>query len=185
MIFTDEQRSRPLRGRQTRPRCPRGAAGRAQRKDAARARGFPAPRRRARRRRQGDDGRRHVQLAKGFANAWHILPMLYDGLRAMANEKRAARRRRRRMRRGDSGYRADPRDQDSRRAPARLHDRVLPAVLDRTRTADTSSARRSRVQADPRSRSGPRASDVGVLTRASRPSPLLIPTAPLAHSRAR
>jgi hypothetical protein len=22
----------------------------------------------------------------GFANAWHILPMLYDGLRAMANE---------------------------------------------------------------------------------------------------
>jgi len=24
---------------------------------------------------------------KGFANAWHILPMLYDGLRAMANEK--------------------------------------------------------------------------------------------------
>jgi hypothetical protein len=25
--------------------------------------------------------------AKGFANAWHILPMLHDGLRAMANEK--------------------------------------------------------------------------------------------------
>jgi len=24
---------------------------------------------------------------KGFANAWHIMPMLYDGLRAMANEK--------------------------------------------------------------------------------------------------
>src|SRR6187549_108293 len=24
---------------------------------------------------------------KGFANAWHILPMLYDGLRAMCNEK--------------------------------------------------------------------------------------------------
>ncbi len=24
---------------------------------------------------------------KGFANAWHILPMLYDGLRAMSNEK--------------------------------------------------------------------------------------------------
>jgi hypothetical protein len=23
----------------------------------------------------------------GFANSWHILPMLYDGLRAMANEK--------------------------------------------------------------------------------------------------
>jgi hypothetical protein len=23
----------------------------------------------------------------GFANAWHILPMLHDGLRAMANEK--------------------------------------------------------------------------------------------------
>jgi hypothetical protein len=25
--------------------------------------------------------------SEGFANAWHILPMLYDGLRAMANEK--------------------------------------------------------------------------------------------------
>lgn len=25
--------------------------------------------------------------AEGFANAWHIMPMLYDGLRAMANEK--------------------------------------------------------------------------------------------------
>jgi hypothetical protein len=24
---------------------------------------------------------------QGFANAWHIRPMLYDGLRAMANEK--------------------------------------------------------------------------------------------------
>lgn len=24
---------------------------------------------------------------EGFANAWHILPMLHDGLRAMANEK--------------------------------------------------------------------------------------------------
>jgi len=24
---------------------------------------------------------------KGFANAWHILPMLYDGLRSMANER--------------------------------------------------------------------------------------------------
>ena len=24
---------------------------------------------------------------KGFANAWHILPMLHDGLRSMANEK--------------------------------------------------------------------------------------------------
>ena len=24
---------------------------------------------------------------QGFANAWHIMPMLYDGLRAMANEK--------------------------------------------------------------------------------------------------
>jgi len=24
---------------------------------------------------------------KGFANAWHIMPMLYDGLRAMCNEK--------------------------------------------------------------------------------------------------
>jgi hypothetical protein len=24
---------------------------------------------------------------EGFANSWHILPMLYDGLRAMANEK--------------------------------------------------------------------------------------------------
>ena len=25
--------------------------------------------------------------SKGFANSWHILPMLYDGLRAMSNEK--------------------------------------------------------------------------------------------------
>jgi len=25
--------------------------------------------------------------SQGFANAWHIMPMLYDGLRAMANEK--------------------------------------------------------------------------------------------------
>ena len=35
---------------------------------------------------------------KGFANAWHILPMLHDGLRAMANERDVARVGDRRMR---------------------------------------------------------------------------------------
>ena len=73
----------------------------------------------------------------GFANSWHILPMVHDGLRSMAGERELAGRRGRRTSRCDPGARhgaAPSRYCSSTSADSRS--RVLHAVRQRRRCGE-------------------------------------------------